>query len=43
MSHEEFIKRAKDLVMNYTNAHMDVTDKVAITEADVYVVWSCKT
>ena len=43
MSHEEFIKRAKDLVMNYTNTHMDVTDKVAITESDVYVVWSCKT
>ena len=43
MSHEEFIKRAKGLVMNYTNTHMDVTDKVSITEEDVYVVWSCKT
>ena len=43
MSHEEFIKRAKDLVMNYTNTHMDATDKVSITEEDVYVVWSCKT
>ena len=40
MSHEEFTKRAKDLVMNYTNTHMDATDKVSITESDVYVVWS---
>ena len=43
MSHEEFIKRAKGIVMNYTNTHMDKTDNSEITEEDVYVVWSCKT
>ena len=43
MNHTEFIKRATDIVMNYTNTHMDKTDNVEITEEDVYVVWSCKT
>ena len=43
VNHTEFIKRATGIVMNYTNTHMDKTDNIAITEEDVYVVWSCKT
>lgn len=43
MTNEEFIKKAKQLVTDYTNDHMDKTDGVHITNADVYVVWSAKT
>lgn len=36
-------KRAKELVVNYFNDHVDKTDKKTITEDDVFVVWFCKT
>lgn len=36
-------KRAKELVVNYFNNHVDKTDKKTITEDDVFVVWFCKT
>lgn len=43
MGNDEFIKLAKELVRDYANEHLDVTDKVKITENDVYCVWLCKT
>lgn len=36
-------ERAKQLVMDYFNAHVDVTDHVQIKLDDVFVVWFCKT
>lgn len=36
-------EKAKQIVMNYFNAKVDVTDKKQITLDDVYVVWFCKT
>ena len=36
-------KRAKELVVNYLNDHVDKTDKKTITEDDVFIVWFCKT
>lgn len=36
-------KIAKEIVLNYTNKHIDKTDNVQITLDDVYVVWFCKT
>lgn len=36
-------KRAKELVVNYFNDHVDKTDKKTITEDDVFIVWFCKT
>lgn len=36
-------KRAKELVVNYFNEHVDKTDNKKITEDDVFIVWFCKT
>ena len=35
--------KARKIVMDYFNAHVDVTDKKQITMDDVYVVWFSKT
>lgn len=43
MENEEFLRLCKAKVAEYTNSHMDVTDRQQITVNDVYVVWSCKT
>lgn len=43
MDINEFIPKAKELVRDYTNSHMDVTDNTSITADDVYVVWYSKT
>lgn len=43
MDSQEFIEKSKQLVANYTNAHLDVTDNKGIKVEDVYVVWSAKT
>lgn len=43
MDSGKFINICKQLVCDYTNAHMDKTDNKSITKDDVYVVWSCKT
>ena len=37
------LKRAKELVINYFNDHVEITDNKKITEDDVFVVWFCKT
>lgn len=36
-------EKAKKIVMDYFNSHVDVTDNISITTDDVYVVWFCKT
>ena len=36
-------KRAKELVVNYFNDHVEITDNKKITEDDVFIVWFCKT
>lgn len=36
-------EECKQLVVDYYNKRVDVTDKKKITKNDVYVVWFCKT
>lgn len=43
MGNDEFLKICKEIVKDYTNEHLDKSDKVEITEENVFVVWSCKT
>lgn len=43
MGNKEFIDKCKEIVRDYTNEHIDVTDKKQITLDDVFVVWCCKT
>jgi hypothetical protein len=38
-----FQEKAKKIVADYYNAHVDATDKKQIAEDDVFVVWFCKT
>lgn len=42
MDINEFIPKAKELVANYTNEHLDVTDGIAFNADQVYVVWQVK-
>ena len=37
------MNKAKKLVKDYYNSHVDVTDNVVLTEDDVYIVWFSKT
>nr|DAT84185.1 MAG TPA: hypothetical protein [Caudoviricetes sp.] len=43
MDNNKFLKLCKEIVRDYANEHLDVTDKAKITENDVYCVWLCKT
>lgn len=43
MDINEFVPKAKQLVVNYTNQHLDITDNLNIESGDVYVVWFSKT
>jgi hypothetical protein len=43
MNINNFIPKAKELVADYTNRHLDVTDNVEFNKEDVYVVWYSKT
>lgn len=43
MDINEFIPKAKHLVLKYTREHVDITDNVNVTIDDVYVVWFAKT
>lgn len=43
MTNAEFMALAKKIVADYTNEHMDKTDKKEISPEDVYIVWMCKT
>lgn len=39
----EFIPLAKQTILDYVKAHLDVTDNVNVSINDIYVVWFCKT
>ncbi|KNE22472.1 hypothetical protein CAI16_05385 [Virgibacillus dokdonensis] len=43
MDSQKFIDICKELVVNYTNEHLDKSDNKQITTQDVFVVWNCKT
>lgn len=43
MSNDKFEKICKEIVVNYFNEKVEKTDRKTITQADVYIVWSCKT
>ena len=43
MGNDKFLKLCKEIVVKYFNEHVEKTDNKAITEEDVFVVWSCKT
>ena len=43
MSNDAMLKRAKEVVVDYFNEHVEKTDSKKITEDDVFVVWFCKT
>ena len=43
MSNDAMLKRAKEVVVNYFNEHVEKTDNKKITEDDVFIVWFCKT
>ena len=38
-----FLDKCKGIVTEYTNEHLDKSDKKEISVADVFVVWYCKT
>lgn len=42
MTHTELMKKFIELVAEYSNKHLDVTDNKRISTDDVYVVWSVK-
>lgn len=43
MNEKEFVALVKKTVADYANSNLDKTDGKQITEADVYIVWMCKT
>lgn len=43
MNELDFRNYCKEIVADYANRHMDITDKKQITEDDVFIVWMCKT
>lgn len=43
MNNEAMMNRAKQLVVDYFNAHVDVTDGKKLTLENVFIVWFSKT
>lgn len=43
MDSQEFLRCAVKAVVDYFNGVVDTTNRMELTEKDVYVVWSCKT
>lgn len=43
MDSKFFIDKCKEIIVDYTNKHLDKTDNIKITKPDVFVVWNCKT
>ena len=43
MSSAAMMEKAKRIVMEYFNNHVDATDNKKIGMDDVYIVWFCKT
>lgn len=42
MDSQEFINRCKEIVLGYTNDHLDKTDQSKIELKNIFVVWSSK-
>ena len=42
-TNNEFMAKAKQVVVNYFNDHVEKTDNAKITEDDVFIVWFSKT
>ena len=42
MSEKDFTLSVRQLVADYANEHLDVTDEKRITPNDVFIVWQCK-
>lgn len=36
-------EKAKQIVVDYFNSHVEITDNTVISNDDVYIVWFCKT
>lgn len=43
MDNEAMMNRAKQLVVDYFNSHVDATDGKKLTMEDVFIVWFSKT
>jgi len=43
LDNEAMLKKAKQLVVNYYNSRVEVTDDFEISEENVFIVWFCKT
>lgn len=43
MSNTAMMDKAKNIVVEYFNKHVEVTDNKNIDVDDVYIVWFCKT
>lgn len=43
MDNDFMMARAKQLVVDYFNKHVDATDGKKLTQEDVYIVWFSKT
>lgn len=43
MNEKDFVALCKKVVADYANEHLDKADSKHITEADVFIVWMCKT
>lgn len=39
----DYMKKAKEIVLEYASAHIDPTDNVQLSLDDVFIVWFCKT
>ena len=39
----DYMKKAKEIVLDYAQKHIDPTDNVTIGIDNVFVVWFCKT
>lgn len=43
MDNQKFMDLCKNVVVDYYNNQVDITDEYHITPENVFVVWSCKT
>lgn len=43
MDNQAFVEKCKQIVSDYANAHLDITDGTNVTPSNVYVVWLSKT
>ncbi len=39
----DYTLKAREIVRDYVNEHLDKTDGITIDMTDTYVVWQCKT